>query len=51
MQAWCATCAADASGFWELEPKRLEKAQRCLAQIAGEWDAAISRLRAFVEDG
>ena len=36
--------------IWELEPKRLEKAQRCLGHIAGEWDAAISRLKAFVED-
>lgn len=36
--------------IWELEPKRLEKAQRCLGQIAGEWDAAISRLKAFVEE-
>jgi DNA-binding transcriptional ArsR family regulator len=36
--------------IWELKPKRLEKAQRCLGQIAGEWDAAISRLKAFVEE-
>jgi DNA-binding transcriptional ArsR family regulator len=36
--------------IWELEPKRLDKAQRCLALIAGEWDAAISRLKAFVEE-
>ena len=36
--------------IWELEPKRLEKAQRCLGQIAGAWDAAISRLKAFVEE-
>jgi len=36
--------------IWKLEPKRLEKAQRCLGQIADEWDAAISRLKAFVEE-
>lgn len=36
--------------IWQLEPRRLETAQRCLGQIADEWDAAISRLRAFVED-
>lgn len=36
--------------IWELETKRLEKARRCLSQIAGEWDAAISRLKAFVEE-
>ena len=37
--------------IWELEPKRLERAQRCLGQIADEWDAAITRLKAFVEEG
>ena len=37
--------------IWELEPKRLERAQRCLGQIADQWDAAISRLKAFVEVG
>jgi DNA-binding transcriptional ArsR family regulator len=36
--------------IWELEPRRLEKAQRCLRQIGADWDAAIGRLRAFVED-
>ena len=35
---------------WELERKRLEKAQRYLDQIAARWDAAAERLRAFVED-
>lgn len=36
--------------IWELEPKRLAKAQQCLQRIAGEWDAAIGRLKAFVEE-
>jgi DNA-binding transcriptional ArsR family regulator len=36
--------------IWELEPKRLENAQRCLGQIADQWDAAMSRLKAFVEE-
>jgi DNA-binding transcriptional ArsR family regulator len=36
--------------IWELEPGRLENARRCLDQIADQWDAAIDRLRAFVED-
>jgi DNA-binding transcriptional ArsR family regulator len=36
--------------IWELEPKRLEKARRYLDQIAGDWDAAIGRLKAFVEE-
>jgi DNA-binding transcriptional ArsR family regulator len=35
--------------IWELEPRNLEAAQRCLSQIAHQWDAAISRLKAFVE--
>jgi DNA-binding transcriptional ArsR family regulator len=37
--------------IWELEPKRLEKAQLYLSEIADEWDAAISRLKVFVEEG
>ena len=36
--------------IWELEPRRLEMARRCLDQISDQWDAAISRLKAFVED-
>jgi len=36
--------------IWELEPKRLEMAHNCLNQISEQWDAAIDRLRAFVED-
>jgi len=36
--------------IWELDPKRLEKAQRCLGEIATQWDAAIGRLKAFVEN-
>ena len=36
--------------IWELEPKRLEKARRALDQISSDWDQAINRLKAFVED-
>ena len=36
--------------IWELEPKRLEMARRRLDQIADQWEAAISRLKAFVEE-
>ena len=36
---------------FELDLKRLEKAQRCLDQIAARWDAAADRLKSFVEDG
>jgi DNA-binding transcriptional ArsR family regulator len=36
--------------IWELEPKRLEMAHNCLNQISEQWDAAIDRLKAFLED-
>jgi DNA-binding transcriptional ArsR family regulator len=36
--------------IWELEPKRLEVARRHLDRISEQWDAAIDRLRHFVED-
>jgi DNA-binding transcriptional ArsR family regulator len=36
--------------IWELETKRLENARRCLGEISNQWDAAIARLRAFVEE-
>jgi DNA-binding transcriptional ArsR family regulator len=36
--------------IWELEPRRLEMARRCIEQIFHQWDAAISRLKAFVEE-
>ena len=36
--------------IWELEPRRLELAKRCLDQVSSEWDDVIRRLKAFVED-
>jgi len=36
--------------IWELQTKRLTEAQRQLERISREWDAALERLRAFVED-
>ena len=36
--------------IWQLETRRLEKARRCLDQISAQWDAAIGRLQAFVEE-
>jgi DNA-binding transcriptional ArsR family regulator len=36
--------------IWELQTGRLENARRCLDQIADQWDAAIGRLRDFVEE-
>jgi DNA-binding transcriptional ArsR family regulator len=36
---------------WQLEKRRLAEARRYLDLIAAEWDAALDRLRRFVEDG
>jgi DNA-binding transcriptional ArsR family regulator len=36
---------------WELEPEPLREAQRSLARISAQWDDALGRLKAFVEDG
>ena len=35
--------------IWQIETKRLERARRCLDEISGQWDAAISRLQVFIE--
>jgi DNA-binding transcriptional ArsR family regulator len=37
--------------IWELEPRRLEAARRTLDRISEQWDAALERLKAFVEAG
>lgn len=36
--------------IWEIETARLEKARRCLDEIGEQWEAAINRLRALVEE-
>jgi DNA-binding transcriptional ArsR family regulator len=36
--------------IWELEPRRLEVARRCLERISTQWDSALERLREFVEE-
>lgn len=36
--------------IWELETRRLADARRYLDQISAQWDEAIDRLRALVED-
>jgi DNA-binding transcriptional ArsR family regulator len=41
---------AGRESVWELEPRRLAEARRCLDLISKEWDEALLRLRAFVED-
>jgi DNA-binding transcriptional ArsR family regulator len=34
---------------WELAPRRLEEARRCLDIISKQWDAALGRLETFLE--
>jgi DNA-binding transcriptional ArsR family regulator len=34
---------------WELEPEPLEAARRCLDEISAQWEAALDRLKRFVE--
>jgi len=36
--------------LWMLERRRLEEARRYLDRISEEWDGALARLRAFVEE-
>ena len=36
--------------IWRLERKRLDEVRRYLAQISAQWDSALNRLRAAVED-
>jgi DNA-binding transcriptional ArsR family regulator len=35
---------------WELQPHRLDDARRWLDRISQQWDDALERLRAFVEE-
>jgi DNA-binding transcriptional ArsR family regulator len=35
--------------LWTLQPLRLDEARRDLELISAQWDAALARLRAFVE--
>jgi DNA-binding transcriptional ArsR family regulator len=36
--------------IWELEPRRLALARRYLDRISQQWDGALERLKAFVEE-
>lgn len=36
--------------IWELRAKRLEFASRYLDEVSAQWDAAIGRLQAYLED-
>ncbi len=35
---------------WQFDPQRLADAQRYLDQISAQWDEALARLKAFVEE-
>jgi DNA-binding transcriptional ArsR family regulator len=35
---------------WRLKPTGLEEARRSLERISAQWDAALGRLKAFVEE-
>jgi len=36
--------------IWAIQPRRLSDVSRYLDEISSQWDEAIGRLRAFVED-
>ena len=36
--------------IWTLEPRRIDEVRRYLDQISQQWDDALNRLRAAVED-
>lgn len=36
--------------IWALDTDRLDEARRCLDEITQQWDAALDRLKSFVED-
>jgi DNA-binding transcriptional ArsR family regulator len=36
---------------WRIKPGRLDEARRSLERISQQWDEALGRLKAFVEEG
>jgi DNA-binding transcriptional ArsR family regulator len=36
--------------IWELDPDQLVEARACLDEISHQWDAALDRLKKFVEE-
>jgi hypothetical protein len=36
--------------LWELDPKPLDAARRCIEGLSEQWDAALVRLKKFVEE-
>lgn len=47
----CRTPRGGRQRLWEIQTRRLEAARRFLDRISRQWDDALSRLQAFVEDG
>jgi len=37
--------------LWEIDARRLEEARACLDRIEQQWDAALARLKASLEEG
>ena len=35
---------------WELDPRQLAAARQCIDGLSAQWDAALGRLKQFVED-
>lgn len=49
----CGLLSSDRVGrqrIWKLQPRRLTQARSHLDAISAQWDGAIDRLRAFVEE-
>jgi len=36
--------------LWELQPQRLDEAKAWLEDLSRQWDVALAKLKAFVED-
>lgn len=41
---------AGRESLWQLDPSSLDEAERYLRAISDQWDAALARLKRFVED-
>src|SRR5262249_7328728 len=47
---WAKNVKSGREQIWDLETRRLEMPRRCLDRISDQWDVAIDRLKAMVED-
>jgi len=41
---------AGRESVWELDTKQLDAARQCIDGLSTQWDAALGRLKQFVED-